>query len=330
MLCMTDTRTPPLSLGPRLLACRLGSLRLGSSLSRLATGRGNVFNTERFDLKEFGLQLKFRISGSGKHLYGDGLGLWLTKKDGNPRFEEGPVLGHTDMFTGIGILLDTFRNVESGHVHKDVSLIVSAGTEPVIFDKERPGCDAHYRYFEGREDFDVDNASMIRMWLEKNRVSLEIDRYAKGDWKKCVEVDLAEYKLPANWQDSYHWSISASTGALADNHDVLEFKTASPDKFAHLLKAAEDEGAQPSVQIEVHPKLRADEVGEHVNDLAYEVSDIDKSLRKLSHKMEHDLETGTCGQGCVGRGADWRVAALLLASWHGARTGMVANFGRAL
>jgi len=253
--------------------------------------RGWLLNTERMDNKEFGMQLRFRISGGGKNLYGDGVGLWLTKKGRNPRYEEGQLLGHTDSFVGIGILFDTFRNVEAGHVHKDVSLIVGTSEEDSVdLGKERPGCEAHYRYHEGREDFDVSRESKVRVWLENNRITVEVDAYGKDDFKKCFEANLNDYNLPGDWQDSVHFSLSASTGALADNHDILELKIAEPHHFKHILQVDSEEKDAPAVQIDLHKNIKADEVGEHLNDLAYEVSDITKSLAKLQHKVEHDIE----------------------------------------
>ena len=96
--------------------------------------------------------MKFRISGQGKKLYGDGIALWVTQQR---RFNSGMVFGSTDVFTGFGILLDTFRNTESGHVHKDISLVISNGQNAVDMDSDRPGCDSDYRFFEGRDDFSV-------------------------------------------------------------------------------------------------------------------------------------------------------------------------------
>jgi hypothetical protein len=56
-----------------------------------------------------------------------------------------------------------------------------------------------------------------------------------------------------------------------------------------MLRLDEEEADAPAVQVQVHSKIGADEVGEHVNDLAFEVADLDKSLKKLQHKAEHDL-----------------------------------------
>lgn len=250
--------------------------------------RGYLFNKEPLDKKEFGVQMKFRISGGGKHLYGDGISVWLTQQGKNPKFKEGMILGHTDTFTGIGILFDTFRNVEHGHVHKDISLLIGTG-EPISLDTERPGCEAHYRYFEGREDFDVENESVARIWLERGVLTLEVDPLGQDEFEPCFKVDLSD-ELPEDWQKGAHLGLSASTGALADNHDLLAFMVAEPKNFAHILRLEAESEEAPSVVIDVHSKIRSDEVAEHVNDLSFEVSDLDKSLQKLQHEFEHSIE----------------------------------------
>ena len=54
--------------------------------------------------------------------------------------------GATEQFTGFGILFDTFRNSESGHVHKDVSVVVNNGdSERHEVEGERPGCMSAFR-----------------------------------------------------------------------------------------------------------------------------------------------------------------------------------------
>lgn len=216
--------------------------------------RGWLFNTVALEEENFAMQMKFRISGSGRHLYGDGLALWVTQQTKRPRFEEGMLLGHTDTFTGFGILFDTFRNVETGHIHKDISLLVSSGDEPAALDKDRPGCESHYRYYEGADSFDVDKESVVRIWVENGEISLEIDKYGQGDFKKCFSEKISD-QLPEDWQERLHIGISASTGALADNHDVLELKVANPSRFKHMIEADEEEKDAPIVQIDIHDDI---------------------------------------------------------------------------
>ena len=60
---------------------------------------------------------------------------------------------------GFGIIFDTFVNAESRQVHKDVALLESDGHESKtaphggMNDPQAPGCDANFRYWQGRGDF---------------------------------------------------------------------------------------------------------------------------------------------------------------------------------
>jgi len=251
--------------------------------------RGYILNTEKMSTQEFGLELKFRISGSGKHLFGDGFAIFFEEMKPRARFREGLILGHTDRFTGFAVLFDTFRNVEHGHVHKDISLLVSNGKDAVSLDKDRPGCESAYRFHEGREDFNIEKHSKARIWFKKNTVSLEIDAKGTGDFRKCFKEAFEGNDLPVSWTENMYMSISASTGALADNHDIINLKLSTPDKFEHMLNVDEDEEESPVVQVDVHDKLEPKDVAEHVNDLSYEVTDLNKALQKLQHQMEHEL-----------------------------------------
>jgi len=115
-------------------------------------------------MDHFTLTVYFRVSGQGQTLFGDGFALWLTE---HSRYREGPIHGFTDTFKGIGIVFDTFRNMESGHVHKDVAVIVNDGSGPVKLDegKEPEGCDGDFRYHEGRDDFSVTARSRATITL---------------------------------------------------------------------------------------------------------------------------------------------------------------------
>ena len=50
-----------------------------------------------------------------------------------------------------------------------------------------------------------------------------IDARATGTWVDCA--DIPNLPLPAHWSRSAHVGMSASTGDLADNHDVIGLST---------------------------------------------------------------------------------------------------------
>lgn len=123
---------------------------------------GFMFNKKKVLADSWSATLRFRISGKEKTLFGDGLGFFFTK---HPTFHAGPLHGFTDKFEGFAVILDTYRNQESGLVHKDILLLSSDGTQAVAAshggttDADAAGCDADFRFWEGRQDFEVRAAS---------------------------------------------------------------------------------------------------------------------------------------------------------------------------
>ena len=52
-----------------------------------------------------------------------------------------------------------------------------------------------------------------------------MDASNTGEWESCVSVD--DTKLPDYWANRAYIGLTATTGALADNHDILSLKTYS-------------------------------------------------------------------------------------------------------
>lgn len=253
--------------------------------------RGWIMGGEIIKEDDFTIYARFRISGKGKSLFGDGLGIWVTQKQ-RPRFEPGFIMGSTNEFTGFGILFDTFRNMEADHVHKDISLVVGNGA-PIQLDMERPGCEAKYRYWQEREDFSAsESESRAKITLVGNTVSVEIDIVGDNKWTHCLNANLDQVmSLPDGWKENLRFSLSASTGALADNHDIIEFTVTRPHDIHEYLVTAEQKAEEPSTLVDVRPNIRANEVGEHVNDLSYEVKDVNERMKAIGTNVEHKLET---------------------------------------
>ncbi len=58
------------------------------------------------------------------------------------------------------------------------------------------------------------------MWVAQNgKLSISLDARSNGNMKQCVtDLDLG---LPADWNKNAVLGITATTGQLADNHDIL-------------------------------------------------------------------------------------------------------------
>eukprot|EP00063_Salmo_salar_P016086 XP_013990921.1 PREDICTED: VIP36-like protein isoform X5 [Salmo salar] len=77
--------------------------------SDMQSKQGAVWSRIPCHLRALELQVHFKIhSQVMKNLNGDVLAIWYTKE----RMQEDPVFGNQDLFTGLGVLVDTYPNEE--------------------------------------------------------------------------------------------------------------------------------------------------------------------------------------------------------------------------
>jgi hypothetical protein len=105
-----------------------GSTMVNSNFARLTpdqqSKKGSLWSRDTLDVPSFSAVLKFRISGKGKDLFGDGMALWLVQQG---YYMEGNLHGFQEDFVGVGIIFDTFKNTEHLHAHRDVTVLVNNG-----------------------------------------------------------------------------------------------------------------------------------------------------------------------------------------------------------
>tara|TARA_B110000305_G_C19222583_1_gene531315 strand:+ start:374 stop:895 length:522 start_codon:yes stop_codon:yes gene_type:complete len=150
------------------------------------------------ELTNLAATLTFRISGQGEKLYGDGISLWLTQ---DKSYKAGSLHGVSPKFTGMGIIIDTFKNVEHGQKHRDVTIVFNDGTKVInLDDDEKLGCNiGKMRYHEERDDFSVFNTSRIRLMISPNKVLVEVDPEGENKWQTCLSVTDTDKRLPKDW-----------------------------------------------------------------------------------------------------------------------------------
>jgi len=161
-----------------------------------------------------------------KKLFGDGLALWFANLQA---FTFGDLHGITPQFYGFGVVFDTFKNPETAKFHRDVSVLINTGEltqEEMI--KNVQGCSADVRYSEDRGDFSVTNSSRAKIIINDLSVQIFIDEKNQGKWVECVNFVLP---FQTGWLQKSRIGLSASTGQLVDNHDVLSFVTYSDYQF---------------------------------------------------------------------------------------------------
>lgn len=195
----------------------VGSTIVTSNYVRLTadvrSAQGGIWNTAPCELRDWELHVHFKVHGSGRDLYGDGFAIWYTKE----RLMLGPVFGSKDFFNGLAIFLDTYanQNGQHHHGHPYISSMVNNGSLHYDHDLDGThtslsGCEANFR--------GIQHETYIAIRYERDRLTVSTDFEGKNAWKLCFAVDGVH--LPTG----YYFGVSAATGDLSDNHDVVSVK----------------------------------------------------------------------------------------------------------
>ncbi|UJR23784.1 hypothetical protein I4U23_026761 [Adineta vaga] len=174
------------------------------------------------------LDVKLRVSGRGR-VGADGMAIWFTEKSG----VEGPVFGSNDHWNGLGVFLDSFDN-DALQNNPIIAVMVNDGTKS--YDHHHDGSGQ----IQGSCIRDFRNKPLpIRLKIEYINKALTIylnNGISQDDnaFEFCTRIDGIE--LPKTG----YLGVSAETGGLADDHDVLEFLT---NTFADKQASAQNQAA---------------------------------------------------------------------------------------
>ncbi|XP_065662210.1 protein ERGIC-53 isoform X2 [Hydra vulgaris] len=169
-----------------------------------------ISSTEFWEVEVF-----FKISGRGR-VGGDGLAVWFTETAGLP----GPVFGSSDKWKGLGLFFDSFDN-DGEQNNPYVMAMVNDGD--VNYDhfkdgnkQQLGGCMRDFR----NRPYPV--RAKIRYYNNVLTVFYHAGMTEKSDdYELCMRAE--NVKLPK----SGYFGVTAATGGLADDHDVLKFLTHS-------------------------------------------------------------------------------------------------------
>ncbi|XP_043276346.1 vesicular integral-membrane protein VIP36 [Venturia canescens] len=210
--------------------------------------QGAIWNSVPCKVRNWELQVHFKVHGKGKDLYGDGLAIWYAKN----RMHQGPVFGNEDRFHGLAVILDTYSNHNGAHNHQHpyISAMVNNGT--LHYDHDRDGthtqlagCDAKFR--------NLDHDTHIAIRYEADTLTVSTDIANKEAWQECFQVK--GIKLPTE----YYFGVSATTGDLSDNHDVISIRLFELD-LADDAKTDEDRSKiMPSAEFFESPRERVED-----------------------------------------------------------------------
>uniref|UniRef100_F6SS58 Lectin, mannose binding 1 n=1 Tax=Macaca mulatta TaxID=9544 RepID=F6SS58_MACMU len=179
----------------------------------LKSQRGSVWTKAKAAFENWEVEVTFRVTGRGR-IGADGLAIWYTENQGL----EGPVFGSADLWNGVGIFFDSFDNDGKKN---NPAIVIIGNNGQIHYDHQNDGasqalasCQRDFR----NKPYPV-RAKII--YYQKTLTVMINNGFTpdKNDYEFCAKVE--NMIIPAQG----HFGISAATGGLADDHDVLSFLT---------------------------------------------------------------------------------------------------------
>nr|XP_057920295.1 protein ERGIC-53 [Doryrhamphus excisus] len=177
----------------------------------LKSQRGSVWTKNKAAFEHWEAEVTFRVSGRSRS-GADGLAIWFTEAQGL----DGPVYGAADKWNGVGIFFDSFDNDGKKN---NPAIIVMGNNGNLVFDHQNDGstqalgtCLRDFR----NKPYPV-RAKLT--YYQKTLTVMINNGFTpdKDDYEFCAKVD--NMVIPPEG----FFGISAATGGLADDHDVLSF-----------------------------------------------------------------------------------------------------------
>ncbi|XP_043933124.1 protein ERGIC-53-like [Protopterus annectens] len=181
----------------------------------LRSQRGSLWTSYNASFENWEVEMAFSISGMLR-IGADGLAIWFTKERG----PNGPVYGAADNWDGVGIFFDTYDNDDNGN--NPIVLVV--------------GNNGRLTYNHLNDGATQSLGSCIRDFRNRHYPVRARITYYKKTLSVAVNPGLADteyaYESCAVVNDMIlpkvgYFGVSAATGSLADDHDVLSFLTFS-------------------------------------------------------------------------------------------------------
>lgn len=259
----------------------------------LRSKKGAIWTKQKTNFENWEVELVFRVTGRGR-LGADGLAFWFTEQ----RMPEGPVFGAGDLWKGLGIFFDSFDNDGKGN-NPYIMAMVNDGTKPYDHQNDGStqqlnGCIRDFR----NKPFPV----RAKIEYYKNVLTVQFhsgNTQSDDDYEICFRVENL-YLPPSGF-----YGVSAATGGLADDHDVLKFLTYSlhppgqqpqgvgisdqeKEKFNKEYEAYKEKLQK---QQEEYYKAHPDEAKKH-HDMEEEVIDYgQRELNQIFQSQGHLFET---------------------------------------
>lgn len=186
----------------------------------LRSQKGMIWSKEQTNFDWWEVDLTFRVTGRGR-IGADGLAFWYTAAKGvEPPAGVTHVYGSSDQWIGLGIFFDSFDN-DNKHNNPYIMGMTNDGTKK--FDHQNDG--STQQLAGCLRDF-RNKPFPVRAKIEyfKNTLTLLFHNGMSNndkDFEMCIRAE--NVILPKNG----YFGVSAATGGLADDHDVLKLVTHS-------------------------------------------------------------------------------------------------------
>lgn len=182
----------------------------------LRSQKGAIWTRSQTNFPWWEVEIVFRITGRGR-IGADGLAFWYTSEKGA---YTGEVYGSSDKWVGLGVFFDSFDN-DNKHNNPYIMAVINDGTR--VFDHQSDGMtqaiagclrDFRNKPFPTKAKIEYYQNTLTVMF--HNGMTNN-----EQDYEMCLRAE--NIILPPNG----YFGLSAATGGLADDHDVLHFLTSS-------------------------------------------------------------------------------------------------------
>ncbi|KAF4528690.1 hypothetical protein B566_EDAN015502 [Ephemera danica] len=182
----------------------------------LRSQKGGIWTKEKTSFDWWEADVTFRVTGRGR-VGADGLAFWFTESKGG---YDGPVFGSVDQWVGLAVIFDSFDN-DNKHNNPYIMAMVNDGTK--VFDHQNDGStqllagclrDFRNKPFPTRAKIEY-YQNVLTVSFHNGMTNNE------EDFEVCMRAE--NVLLPK----AGYFGVTAATGGLADDHDVLSFLTTS-------------------------------------------------------------------------------------------------------
>lgn len=181
----------------------------------LRSKKGQIWTKLKTNFEWWEVEIVFRVTGKGR-IGADGLAFWFTEQ----KYPEGPVFGSSDYWRGLALFFDSFDNDNKGN-NPYIMAMINDGTKSYDhnsdgINQQLQGCLRDFR----------NKPFPVRTKIEYYKNVLTV-LFHSGNSNNENEFELCLRAENVFLPQSGFFGISAATGGLADDHDVLKFLTYS-------------------------------------------------------------------------------------------------------